>query len=183
MQQECTINLYKKPSRKSGVELFKIFGILLVVISHVVQTLGTEFEGYTYTHDLTANTTNPTYLFLALLRYSGALGNSIFFICSAWFLLDSSKTNKQKILRMLSDIWIISILWLVVSLSIPGIDVTNEMLWKSFIPTLAQNNWYTTTYIIFCFFYPLLNIIIKNCDQKKLFTISLSFFLTYILIV
>lgn len=69
--------------RASGIEMLKIFAIFFVVISHVVQTLA-ESEGV-YRINLTLATTNLQYLVLSVLRYSGMLGNSIFFVCSAWF--------------------------------------------------------------------------------------------------
>lgn len=99
--------------RESGIELLKIFGILLVVLSHVVQTLG-DYVNISYASK------SPTILALGVIRLSGNLGNIIFFFCSAWFLVDSKKTNTQKVMRMLADIFVISIIWWVVLAGING---------------------------------------------------------------
>ena len=56
--------------RESGIELLKIFGILLVVLSHVVQTLG-DYVNISYASK------NPTVLALGVIRLSGNLGNII----------------------------------------------------------------------------------------------------------
>lgn len=166
--------------RKSGVELLKIFGILLVVLSHVEQTLCTQFDGFSYKLDIETPTSSVIVFIIAILRYSGVLGNSIFFICSAWFLLDSNKTNTQKILRMAGDVWIISVIWLLTSLLIPGIIVDGRLLLSSLLPIIKQSNWYISNYIVFCFIYPFLNIIIKNIDKNKHLIIALILSLLFI---
>ena len=141
--------------RKSGVELLKIFGIILVVISHVVQTLeynGTDLLGYNDFHiDLDVPTTNISILILSILRHSGHLGNSIFFLSSAWFLLESKKPNYKKILRMLGDIWVVSVLILLITLICDGERLQLIFILRSLFPTVCFNNWYATTYVIFCF--------------------------------
>ena len=85
--------------RNSSIEFLKIVGIILIVTSHVVQTLHQSNAYVTisdYILDILSPTTDIQRLFLALLRYSGALGNSIFFVSSAWFLLDNDKVNTKK---------------------------------------------------------------------------------------
>lgn len=99
--------------RESGIELLKIFGILLVVLSHVVQTLG-NYVNINYASK------SPAILALGVIRLSGNLGNIIFFFCSAWFLVDSKKTNTQKVMRMLADIFVISVIWWVILAGING---------------------------------------------------------------
>ena len=61
--------------RESGIELLKIFGILLVVVSHVVQTLA-------HYVNIDMASKSLTILALGVLRLSGNLGNIIFFFCS-----------------------------------------------------------------------------------------------------
>ena len=71
----------------------------MIVISHVAQTFGTGHSGLllechvSVLNDYFANfkfaTSNMQYFIVALFRHFGALGNDIFFICSAWFLVDS----------------------------------------------------------------------------------------------
>lgn len=95
IQKEKTFSTKKE--RNSGIELLKIIAIVLIVISHVVYTLKTvnpyiSYNGYVV--DLSIATADIWKFILAIFSYFGALGNSIFFICSAWFLLRSSKYNK-----------------------------------------------------------------------------------------
>lgn len=104
--------------RESGIELLKIIAMFCIVLSHVVQTLCSEnaFIPYQdYLLDLTASTTNIQHFVLIIVRYFGALGNSIFFVSSAWFWLSSSGFNKRKWLFMLVEIWAVSILILAIT--------------------------------------------------------------------
>ncbi len=91
--------------RNSGIELLKIFAIVLIVLSHVMQTLW-------YNTDLKPeqNTADMQRLMLVIFSYSGVIGNTIFFICSAWFLVDSKRNNKRKVLQMIADIWMVSVI-------------------------------------------------------------------------
>ena len=79
----------KKTERESNIELLKILALFLIVISHVTQTLGNMpnnsliiDKGY-FINVLTA-TNNLQFFVLILFRHFGALGNMIFFVCSAF---------------------------------------------------------------------------------------------------
>lgn len=97
--------------RNTGIDLLKIVAILLIIISHIVQTLCTipiiPIEG-TYLINLENSTNDVSILILGLLRGAGALGNNIFFVCSAYFLIDRKRVKKEKIISLLSDVWFIS---------------------------------------------------------------------------
>ena len=110
-------------TRDSGIETLKVISILLIVISHIVQTLSSEntFVGYNdYILNLSCATTNSQYILLMILRHFGALGNNIFFVCSAWFLLDSKKVSERKIADIMSDVWMISVIILAIVHSYRG---------------------------------------------------------------
>ena len=169
--------------RNSGIELLKIFAIILIIISHIVQTVGTPnpyvpFQNYLINIDTA--TQDVQRLIMTMLRYSGVLGNSIFFSCSAWFLLDSEKSNKRKVIRMLTDIWIISIISLIF-----GLITYKEKLGKGIIvfllmPNVLGSNWYTTCYLIFYMLHPFLNMLIKKLSKVVLFRTTLVLMLLYI---
>ena len=90
-------NLNKQQVRDSGIELLKIIAIIMIVIQHVIQTLGAENLSISYQDyvlDITHATTNIQHFVLICMRSLGCLGNSIFFVCSAWFLLESIYCKK-----------------------------------------------------------------------------------------
>lgn len=156
--------------RASSIELLKILAILLIVISHVVQTLGD--LGADFGINLAANTWDFQSLTLSALRYSGCLGNTVFFICSAWFLLDSKGFKPKKFFQMLLDIWLVSVLILVVVFFLKSGNLHVKEIIKSFFPTFFANNWYMTSYLLFYAFHPYLNKIIYGSSRTSLFRLS-----------
>lgn len=183
---ETNENIVKKTNvRNSGIELLKIIGILLIVISHVTQTIGSDFSSILGFNDYYVNlgqaTSSMQTFFLIILRYSGTLGNTIFFVCSSWFLVEKKETNINKIWKMLLDVFVISIIWLFAMLIFykPS-DIGMKLIIKSIFPTFFQNNWYITNYILFCFIAPFLNIIIERIDQKMHLSIAIILFVCYL---
>ena len=169
--------------RNSSIELLKIVGIILIVISHVVQTLHSNNDYVIendYILDISTATTNIQQLTLTILRYSGSLGNSIFFICSAWFLLDNDKVDKKKILHMLMNVWVISITILIAVYIIRGGNLQIKLIIKQILPTTFENNWYITCYLLFYPLHPFLNRLIKSMEQKILLKSTLVLLFLYV---
>ncbi|WP_442866656.1 acyltransferase family protein [Allofournierella sp. CML151] len=166
--------------RNSSIEFIKVISIVLIIISHVIQTLGTNNPNIPYSDyviDISNATSNIQYLLLALLRNFGPLGNSIFFVCSAWFLLESKRSSNKKILQMILDVWVISVLLFIIVYDMRNGNLGIEMIIKQFFPTTFSNNWYITCYLIFYALHPFINIVIYRIDQSSLFrcTFVLSF--------
>lgn len=156
--------------RDSGIELLKVIAILLIVISHVVQTLSSEnpLIGYSdYILDLSCATKEMQLVILMIMRHFGALGNSIFFICSAWFLLDRKTVSVKKITEIMMDVWAISVLILAAVQIFMG-RISVPLIVKSLLPTTFSNNWYLTCYILFYAVHTSLNKIIWGMTQKQL---------------
>ena len=168
----------RQKDRNSSIELLKIVGIFAIVVSHITQTL-TPKNGANYAINISHASSNPTVLALSLLRYLGVFGNSIFFFCTAWFLLNSKGSNCKKWLSMIANAWLISIIILAVSI-MTSADLNKEMLFKSVFPTTLESNWYLTCYVIFYAIHPFLNLIIRNITQKQHLRIAISLAVTYL---
>lgn len=176
-------NRNEENMRNSGIELLKIIAILLIIISHVVQTLRSFKPSYIpysdYLIDLSVSTENFQYFILMLLSYFGVLGNTIFFISSAWFLLHSKRINMKKWFFILVEVWSISIIILIISSFIMNDEISRDLVIKSILPTLYGNNWYMTCYLLFYPMHVFLNNIIKKMDKKTLFRCSAMLFVIY----
>lgn len=169
-------------TRNSSIELLKIIGIILIVISHVVQTLYAPNEYVTtnaYILNVSRATVNAQQFILTLLQYGGSFGNTVFFACSAWFLLESHKSNKKKIFQMLMDTWVVSILILIVVYVIRNGNIDIELIIKQILPTTFGNNWYITCYLLFYLLHPSLNWVIKKMEQPALLKSTLLLFFLY----
>lgn len=76
----------KTIERESSIELLKILAMVMIVMSHVVQTVGNKsiyVGNMSYALDLSCATHNIQSFYLSLIRYFGAFGDWIFFVCSA----------------------------------------------------------------------------------------------------
>lgn len=168
--------------RNSGIELLKILGIFLIVISHVTQTLSSEnlFISYQdYILDLSIATTNMQQLILSILRYSGVIGNTIFFVCSAWFLIDGKKFSGKKWFFMLTEVWVVSAAILTITYIVCSGNINTKMIIKCLMPTTFANNWYMTCYLLFYPIHTILNQIIKGMSQIRLFRSSIVLVVLY----
>lgn len=157
--------------RNSSIELLKLFAIIAIITNHIVQILDLSnpvFTNEEYYLDPSVATTNIQILILAIFRYGGALGNSIFFICSVWFLLDKESSNKKKVLQMLMDIWVVSVLFLIFVMIQKKGDVYPDWALMQFFPTTFATNWYMTCYVMICLIHPYLNWIIQRMEQRVL---------------
>ncbi len=164
-----------RSKRDSGIELYKIIAIAMIVISHVVHTIhaGNAFVPYSdYIIDLTRSTKNVQLFILVVMRYFGCFGNNMFFVCSAWFFLGSNEFKKRKWFIMITEVWIISVMILIVSLVIRRGDIQKDLIMKSLLPSLFGNNWYVTCYLIFYPLHSLLNRLIDMMDKKGLMRVT-----------
>lgn len=174
-----------KKERESGIELYKVIAIFLIVLSHVIQTL-TEpnyvlgiGEG-TFINIATA-TTNLNVLLLAVFRICGALGNNMFFICSAWFLVNSKKMSLKKVVHMILDVWIINMIVLIALRSI-GVQLQISDTVKTFFPTTFANNWCITCYLLFYMIHPFLNRMLEQLSINEHLAFATILFVIYFII-
>ncbi len=159
----------RQRERNSGIELLKLFAILLIISSHVFQTV-TDFEAAAPAAavPLYRATCDPQRFFAALFGYHGALGNHIFFLCSAWFFLDGKIPSSRKLFQMFLTIWTVSVLILVCVLALRGGALPPKTILHQLFPTTFANNWYLTCYLLFGLLCPLLNRLLVALDQRRL---------------
>ncbi len=158
---------YKK--RESGIELLKVICIFLIILSHIVQTLGKDYYAGVpvYIYDFSVASTNPISLTLALMRHLGHVGTSIFFICSAWFMVKMDAWNNKKIVRLWVEVFFFSMIFLAfMAISNRLQYVETSDLFKAIFPVFTAANWYISIYIAFALFVPLLNRLLKKLDLR-----------------
>lgn len=179
------INNIDRQTRDSGIELLKIFAIFVIVINHTVQSLTNEaynIPNNGFVIDISRATTNIQCILLQIFRHFGVLGNSVFFICSAWFLLKSKNWNKKKWLFMVIEIWVVSIVIFIITYIILHGNISIGIIISSLFPTTFGNNWYMTCYLLFYPIHPILNSIVNMMNQRQLFRSTLVMVFLYVFI-
>ena len=177
------INNIDRQTRDSGIELLKIFAIFVIVINHTVQSLTNEaynIPNNGFVIDISRATTNIQCILLQIFRHFGVLGNSVFFICSAWFLLKSKNWNKKKWLFMVIEIWVVSIVIFIITYIILHGNISIGIIISSLFPTTFGNNWYMTCYLLFYPIHPILNSIVNMMNQRQLFRSTLLMVFLYV---
>lgn len=168
--------------RDSGIELLKIISMLFIITFHMISTI--RFKSVHVSYDdyvikYTVASTNVRNIILMLLSSLGALGNNIFFICSAWFLVRSSKANKKKLFYIIAEVWIISIIIFSASYIYLHGAISFKNIVKSVFPTTFASNWYVTCYILFYPLHPILNNVIDKLSKRSHLRITLVMFILY----
>lgn len=177
------INNIDRQTRDSGIELLKIFAIFVIVINHTVQSLTNEaynIPNNGFVIDISRATTNIQCILLQIFRHFGVLGNSVFFICSAWFLLKSKNWNKKKWLFMVIEIWVVSIVIFIITYIILHGNISIGIIISSLFPTTFGNNCYMTCYLLFYPIHPILNSIVNMMNQRQLFRSTLVMVFLYV---
>ncbi len=151
--------------RNSSIELLRILAMVFIVTSHFCVHGG---------FDLTA----IPFSFNKLLLQWGTLGNlgvDIFVIISGYFL--STKEFKLKTLcNLFTQVWFYSVVGIVISFLLRA-PMSLGVLLKAVFPTLFQEYWFFTAYLVLTLLSPFLNILIKNLNQKS-FILLLTVMLT-----
>ena len=166
--------------RNSSVEILKILAMVLICLCHAVPA-----SAYP-----SADAANPFISLVAATDFSnfiagcfdsaGLIGDIIFIVCSSYFLLESRKMKIGKIVLMILNTLVISLIFMTVILSL-GFKLTVFEIVRQIFPTIFQNNWFVSYYIVFYIIHPLLNKIISCLDKKALgFAALLLFVQSYI---
>lgn len=163
--------------RNSSIELLRIIAIILIIFSHAVPY--GNFNNYVGFIDLNNVSTDINNLILVFFRHVGNIGNCIFIICSSYFLLDSKKVNKKKILRLVIDSFIISVTIFALILIFGNYNMSLKEIIKSFFPITFNVNWFLTCYILFYMIHPFINNAIEKLDKRKLLMTNIILLVLY----
>lgn len=164
--------------RNSSIELLKVLAMALIILSHSVPKAGLSELAHSGVIDVSLATSDVQEFIAILCAYLGQIGNAIFIVCSAWFLLDSNRINLSKVTSIVLDCLLISVFMLGVFLCF-GYRFPLKMIVRQFMPTILGTNWFITTYIIFYMIHPYLNRVINNLKQKEHFIVNITFAVFY----
>ena len=179
----------KVKQRNSNIELVKILAIILIIIAHMADSVSSFHESADarllskFFIDKSLATTDINLFLINILCYFGRIGNTIFFLSTCYFLCDRKKTSLRKVVRIVLDAWIISMLFLgIIVFTIP---ILKKDFYYSFFPTILVNNWYITVYLLIYLIYPYINKWLDRMSQKahKVVSIILMIFMSTVLLI
>lgn len=162
------MNNHVLQKRNTGIDQLKVIAILMIILFHSVQTLSVQ-SGVS---NLSSASKSFQQFVLSVFYTFGVLGNNTFFVCSAWFLLDSGTINTKRVFRLLIEIWFFSMSILIIAFLIRSSKLKDQNIVSFLFPTFFGNNWYMTCYLLFYIAHQGLNDVIRACSKKRLFNIA-----------
>ena len=152
----------KNRHRDSGLELFRIITMLLIVAHHYVVNSGlTEPGGPIGLQPFTAKS-----LFLLIFGAWGKTGINCFLMITGYFMCKSHITLK-KFLKLLLEVEFYNIVIYIIFL-IAGVENFSFIeLIKALLPVTSVSSGFVSCYLLFFLLIPFLNILISNIDEKQ----------------
>lgn len=168
----------KVKQRESNIELLRIVAILLVILSHSVPFyLNQNWISFI---DLDAPSVGLENLVMIFFRILGQLGNALFVMCSAYFLMESKRVKISKMMKLILDTTIVSLICFFVVVIQLGFGYKKSELASTFFPTIYRENyWFICCYLLLYMIHPLLNIIINDLSKRKLLLVNIGFITLY----
>lgn len=160
--------------RFSNVELLKCVAIIIILLSHSTPRYEIIYPIDGFLPDNSSNSVVDVFsvsldvknIFLQFFTSLGQLGNSLFIICSSYFLIDSNSVKRKKIWFIVSSTVIISLLSFFICMGL-GWQLNLKALFESVFPIATYNNWFVCCYLIFYMIHPLLNICINYLSKRR----------------
>lgn len=157
--------------RNSSFETLRIIAMLFIVLSHAC--VHSNF-----------NVSNQPLSFNRVFLQWGTLGNlgvDIFVIISGYFLCNKELSTKS-VSRLLSQVWFYSVsLFFVCSLGF-NYHYGIRQLIQVFLPTIFEEYWFFTAYIVLLLLSPFLNILIKASSRRQLMTLLITMLMLWVVI-
>ena len=144
-----------KTPRNSSVELLRILSMGMIVLSHICC-----HSGFDYTYSLLS--LNRLFVQFGLL---GDLGVAVFLLISGYF---RSGFRTRALSRLLTQVWFYSVSLFLVCRFALGYAYTGEMLLQVFLPTVYNEYWFFTAYVVFFLLSPFVNAMLDNLSRQQL---------------
>ena len=158
----------KSANRNAGIELLRIFAMLMIVTIHFFSF------GRVSPEEGTAN-----YFFSNFFLGASQCGVNIFFIISGYFLINSS-FKLSRVVNIWLETVFYSLLWCVV-LIVKSRTFSLSFL-SAFIPFTSNSYWFVTNYLLILLLFPFLNRFILDFDKTKTFIGMVVLFVAFCLI-
>ena len=159
----------QKTSRNSSIELLRLLAMGIIVLSHICCHSG---------YDAVYSQLSVNRLFVQF-GYLGNLGVALFIMISGYF---QSSFRVRSLSRLLSQVWFYSVFLFLICHFCFGYTYSKEMLLQVFLPTIYQEYWFFTAYVVFFLLTPFVNAMIRVLTREQMRTMLAAMTLLWVLI-
>lgn len=146
--------------RESGIELFRIISMLVIVAHHYIVNSGV-MDVVNASNAITGSA-----LFALLFGWGGKTGINCFVLITGYFMCTSRITLK-KFLKLLLEIEFYKITIFFIFILTGYAPFSIKSLIKAVIPVQDVSTGFTSAYLVFFLFIPFLNILVQSMKQKQ----------------
>lgn len=143
--------------RNSAIELLRILAMLMIVLSHSV--VHGNFDSYYY------DPVSINRLFLQF-SYLGNLGVDLFILISGYFLW-KRPFRREALSKLLAQVWFYSLALFLVCKYLFGYVYSPEALWQVFLPSIHQEYWFFTAYLVLMLLSPFVNLLLQALSRQQ----------------
>lgn len=144
--------------RKSSIELLRVISMFMVVAYHWF--IHADGDGIIYS-SLSSNQ-----VFSFGIGSWGTLGVDVFFIISAYFLINSNSIKLHKLINVIIKVSIYGTAVVLVAVCVNIIPFEIITFMKSVLGVFAYQYWFMTVYVVVYVLHPALNKVIKDTSFK-----------------
>lgn len=155
----------KGKTRNSSFELMRISSMFLIVVYHII-----------YHGELLAKVSGLLEIILRLLIALTLVHVSSFIVLSGYFQRNK-KMKLSKAISLNNAVWFYTIAIAIIAHYLYNINFNKVTIFKILMPINYDQYWFIKEYLILYLITPILNIVIKNSNQKQLKKILVALFL------
>jgi surface polysaccharide O-acyltransferase-like enzyme len=152
--------------RKSSIELLRVVGMFMVVAYH--------WQLHAAGDSIFRSQLNANQIFSFGIGSWGALGADIFFVISAYFLINSNTIKVHRLLNTIIKVSIYGTMVVIAAICFNVISFDAKSLIKSCLGVFAYQYWFITVYVVMYVLHPALNKIIKETSEKYFILLTLG---------
>lgn len=165
--------------RNENIDILKIIATFLIVVSHFVPKYlwngNEELCGYMRQDLASGNFNDQIMMFYNTL---GQIGNNLFVVCSAWFLLDSRKCKVRRLLDMEFDLIVLGLVWIGITLLF-GQEISRDYVVRTLLPLSNYTYWFFSCYALFYLLHPACNMVLEKLNKQQLLNVVLLLMFLY----
>lgn len=158
-----------KTERNINIEILRSLSMFMILILH--------FFNHGQILERMNNELNLSNVMIISLEVLSIVAVNVFVLISGYFLC-KSKFNIKKIIKLISEVWIYSIILGAILILTKTIDINLKNIIYILLPFLTQRYWFVNAYILMLLLSPFLNNFITTISKEKF---KLLMFLLFII--
>lgn len=146
-----------KAERSSNWEMLRIIAMLMIIAHHLAL-----YSSFSFGNELQ----NFNQYWILFIEGGGKIGANIFFLLSGYFLVAAKNWNKEKLIKLLTQVLFYSITIFVIFIVFDLIVFERILFVQAIFPFSYSTWWFATSYLMLYLLFPFLNILVEHMKKE-----------------